>query len=266
MKIGVMGAGVMGGGIAQVLALSGHSVTAVDVSPAVLDKTRQAIENGKYGLGKAVQRGKITAAESDAARARLTLSTEVSDLADAQVVVEAVPERLDVKIAVFRQLDEVCGPETVLASNSSGFPIVALAAATNRPDKVIGWHWASPVAVMKLAEIVRTETTADQTVETIRTLAADAGKNPVVINDTAMAWGYVANRVYAAMLVESHRIMRDGVATPEQIDQLLVDCFRWPVGPFAMGQGAARGFGDGEAGSTADIGAPPSTTGARGNG
>lgn len=254
MKIGVMGTGVMGSGIAQVLALSGNDVTAVDVSQEAVDKARTTIETGRYGLGRAVERGKITSAQAQEALGRLTLTTDVGALADADVVLEAVPERLDLKIAVFRQLDEVCGPGTVLASSSSGFPIVALAAATNRPDRVIGWHWASPVAVMKLAEIVRTEATSVETVVAIEQLAAGAGKNPVVIRDTAMAWGYVANRVYSAVMVESHRIIREGVATPEQIDQLLVDCFRWPVGPFAMGQGAARGFGDGEAGSTADIG------------
>jgi 3-hydroxybutyryl-CoA dehydrogenase/3-hydroxyacyl-CoA dehydrogenase len=117
-----------------------------------------------------------------------------------------------------------------------------MAAVTERPDRVIGWHWASPAPVMKLAEIVRGPHTSDDTVATVVRLAANAGKNPVVVKDTTRAWGYVANRVYAAMVQEALRVVNEGIATREEVDQLMVDCFRWPTGPFGMSRGATSGW------------------------
>ena len=166
----------------------------------------------------------------------------LSALHETDLVIEAVPERLELKIAVFRDLDRHCPPETVLASNSSGFPIAALAAATDRPDKVIGWHWASPAPVMKLAEIVRAPSTSDDTVALVVGLARSAGKHPVVVKDTAMAWGYVANRIYFAMIREASRVVDEGIASREDVDQLMVDCYRWPAGPFGMTRGATSGW------------------------
>ena len=121
-----------------------------------------------------------------------------------------MPERLDLKIRVFRELDRLAKPTAILASNTSGFPIAALAAATERPERVIGWHWASPPPVMKLAEIVATEQTSQSTIETVVEVARACGKNPVVVKDTAMAWGFVANRVYFAMLREAQRVVDEG--------------------------------------------------------
>ncbi len=143
---------------------------------------------------------------------------------------------------VFRDLDAAAPPTTILASNTSGFPIAAMAAATDRPDLVIGWHWASPAVVMKFAEIVRTRSTADTTVETVVAVATACGKNPIVINDVSTSWGFVANRIYGAMLAEATRVIAEGVATQEQVDQLMVDCFRWPTGPYGMVAGAGSGW------------------------
>jgi 3-hydroxybutyryl-CoA dehydrogenase len=241
-KIGVMGAGVMGGGIAQVIAIAGHDVVCYDIAADALTKGREGVESGRFGVRGAVERGKLTAEDADATLARLTWTGDLDDLNDVDVVIEAVPERLDLKISVFRDLDQRCGAGTILASNSSGFPIQALAAATERPDRVVGWHWASPAPVMKLAEIVRAPSTSDATVETITRLATAAGKNPVVVKDTAMAWGYVANRVYFAMVREAARVVQEGIASHEEVDQLMVDCFRWPTGPFGMTRGAGSGW------------------------
>jgi 3-hydroxybutyryl-CoA dehydrogenase/3-hydroxyacyl-CoA dehydrogenase len=241
-RIGVMGAGVMGAGIAQVLAIAGHAVVGYDPDPGVLDQARAGVETGRFGVRGAVERGKLQPEEADAALARITFTGDVDAVTDVDVVIEAVPERLDLKIEVFRDLDRRCSPTTILASNSSGFPIQALAAATGRPDRVIGWHWASPAPVMKLAEIVRGPKTSDETVAVIERLAAAAGKNPVVVQDTAMAWGYVANRVYGAMIREAQRVAEEGIADRAQIDQLMVDCFRWPSGPFGMVRGAGSGW------------------------
>ncbi|HVF32586.1 MAG TPA: 3-hydroxyacyl-CoA dehydrogenase family protein [Acidimicrobiales bacterium] len=241
-RIGVLGAGVMGSGIAQVLAIAGHEVVCYDVAPEALAKGREIVDAGRFGLRGAVERGKLTVEEADAASARVTFSGHFEEAAATDVVLEAVPERLDLKIAVFRDLDRKAPEATILASNSSGFPIQALAAATDRPDKVIGWHWASPAPVMKLAEIVRAPKTSDETVETIRALAARAGKNPVVVKDSARSWGYVANRVYGAMAREARQVVAEKIATAEEVDQLMVDCFRWPTGPFGMGRGAGSGW------------------------
>ncbi|HEX2849086.1 MAG TPA: 3-hydroxyacyl-CoA dehydrogenase family protein [Acidimicrobiales bacterium] len=241
-RIGVMGAGVMGSGIAQVMAIAGHEVVCYDIAEEALEKGRATVDTGRFGVRSAVDRGKLSADEADAALERLTFTTDLDALAASDVVIEAVPERLDLKIKVFRDLDHRAGPTTILASNSSGFPIAALSAATDRPDRVIGWHWASPAPVMKLAEIVRAPDTSDETVEIVTRLAAGAGKNPIVVKDQPRTWGYVANRVYSAMSREARRVVEEGIATREEVDQLMVDCFRWPTGPFGMGRGAGSGW------------------------
>jgi 3-hydroxybutyryl-CoA dehydrogenase/3-hydroxyacyl-CoA dehydrogenase len=242
-RVGVLGAGVMGAGIAQVMAVAGHEVVCHDISDDALRSARTGVEAGRFGLRGAVERGKLTAAEAEAALGRLEFTRDVSALHATDIVIEAVPERLDLKVVVLRDLDRHCPPATILASNSSGFPIAALAAATDRPDRVVGWHWASPAPVMRFAEIVRAPSTSDETVAVVTGLARRAGKRPVVVRDAPMAWGYVANRVYSAMVREAARVADEGVASREDIDQLMVDCFRWPVGPFGMARGATSGWG-----------------------
>jgi 3-hydroxybutyryl-CoA dehydrogenase len=242
IQVGVLGAGVMGAGIAQVMAIAGHPVACHDLSPDVLVQARGHVETGRFGVRGAVERKLLTADEADAALARIDFTEDAGALHDCAIVIEAIPERLDLKIGAFRELDRSCGAGTVLASNSSGFPIAALAAATDRPDRVVGWHWASPAPVMRFAEIVRAPATSDDTVALVVELARRAGKNPVVVRDNPMAWGYVANRVYGAMIREATRVAEEGVATREEIDQLMTDCFRWPSGPFGMTRGATSGW------------------------
>jgi len=241
-RIVVIGAGVMGSGIAQVLAVVGHAVSCVDVEPVALDRAREEIERGRFGLGSAVSRGLLSEGQAEDALARITLTGDLGAVATADLVIEAVPERLDLKVRLFRDLDRRAPEGAILASNSSGFPVAALAAATDRPGLVIGWHWASPAPVMKLAEIVRGPETDDATVQTVVRLAAAAGKHPVVVKDHPMAWGYVANRVYGAMIREANEVVRQGIATAEEIDRLMIDCFRWPTGPFGMAAGATGGW------------------------
>jgi 3-hydroxybutyryl-CoA dehydrogenase len=241
-RVGVLGAGVMGSGIAQVLAIAGYDAVCYDVDSAALAKGRDEVAAGRYGLGGAVERGKLTQDEADAALARITFSESFDDAATTDLVVEAVPERLELKIRVFRDLDRVAPDTTILASNTSGFPIAAMAAATDRADRVIGWHWASPAPVMRLAEIVTTRETSEATVAVVTEAAARCGKNPVVVRDTSTAWGFVANRVYAAMIREATAVINEGIATADQIDQLMIDCFRWPSGPFGMVKGASGGW------------------------
>lgn len=246
MRIAVIGAGVMGSGMAQVLAQAGHDVRCTDVAEAVIAKARERVTTGRYGFERAVERGKLARADADAALARLQFTTDFeAAVGRAELVLEAVPEKLDLKIRVFRDLDRVAPASCILASNSSGFPLAALAAATNRPAQVLVWHWASPPAVMKFAEIVVREDTSKDAIEAVKALALSCGKRPVVVKDNPMAWGYVANRIYAAMLHEANRVVGEGVASQAEVNQLMVDCFGWPVGPFAMVEGAQKGFSDG---------------------
>ena len=244
MRIGIIGAGVMGGGIAQSTALAGYDTVCTDIAAQALDAAREDAASGRFGLAGAVARGKLTAADADTARARITWSPRFEDAAGCDLVIECVPERLDVKLRVFRDLDRAAKPGAILASNTSGLPITAMAFATARPQQVIGWHWASPAFVMKFAEIVVTNETAPAVRDAVCEVASRCGKNPVVVKDQPMAWGFVANRVYGAMLREAGRVVEEGVATHEQVNQLMVDCFRWPVGPFAMVKGAGSGWGD----------------------
>jgi 3-hydroxybutyryl-CoA dehydrogenase len=243
LRIGVLGAGVMGSGIAQVTATAGHPTVCYDVDAKALELGLEHVTTGRYGLERGVERGKLNREQADAALARLTFSDSFEEAATTDVVIEAVPERLDLKVRVFRDLDEAAPEHTVLASNTSGFPIAAMAAATDRPDRVVGWHWASPAPVMRFAEIVRTRSTADTTVDTVVTIATACGKNPIVVNDAPTAWGFVANRVYFAMIAEANRVVADGVASEDEVDQLMMDCFRWPAGPFGMVKGATSGWG-----------------------
>ena len=232
-KIGVLGAGVMGSGIAQVTATAGYETVCYDVDSSALDKGREHVTTGRYGVERGVERGKVTREQADAALARLTFTSSFDDAAATDLVVEAVPERLELKVRVFRDLDRAAPDETILASNTSGFAIAGLAAATDRVDRVIGWHWASPAPVMRLAEIVSTRETSDETV----------GAVSDVIRDTPMAWGFVTNRVYFAMVAEAQKVVNEGIASAEDVDQLMMDCFRWPTGPFGMVQGASSGWG-----------------------
>ncbi len=241
-RIAVMGAGVMGSGIAQVMAIAGHEVVCRDLNMEVLNVARTAVDSGRFGVRGAVERAKLTNEQADAALNRITFTTDLEVAVNADVIIEAIPEDLALKIRFWRELDSMAPSHTIFASNSSGFSIAALGAATDRPDRMVGWHWASPAPVMKLAEIVRGPLTSSDTVDTVVRLAAAAGKNPVVVNDTDSSWGYVTNRVYFAMVREANRVVSEGIADRSQVDQLMTDCFRWPSGPFGMVSGATSGW------------------------
>jgi 3-hydroxyacyl-CoA dehydrogenase len=232
----------MGSGIAQTIAQAGYPVVCSDLDQEVIDRARAGVTSGRYGFDRAVERGKITREEADAALSRLQFSTDLEQVANTDLVVECVPERLDLKIRVFRDLDRLAKPSTILASNTSGFPIAALAAATERPALVVGWHWASPPPVMRFAEIVVTQETDDATRDAVCEVASRCGKNPIVIKDFPTAWGFVANRIYGAMIREAVQVVDAGIATHAEVNQLMVDCFNWPVGPFAMIKGATEGW------------------------
>ncbi len=167
--------------------------------------------------------------------ARIEAHTDLAAACAAtDLVIEAIPEDMALKCRLFRQLDDLCPDHTVLTSNTAGLPITAMAWATRRPDKVVGWHWAQPTAVIKLAEIVIHADTDPVVAERVCSFAAACGKNPEKIQDNPFAWGFVANRIFDAAHKEALRVVEEGVATAEQVDRILKDSYRWPVGPLEM--------------------------------
>ena len=228
-KIGVLGTGTMGAGIIQVLAQNGYEV--------VMRARRQtSVDNGlatvEKNLDRLVKKEKMTEAEKAEVMGRITGSTDIEIVKDADLIIEAATENLEAKKALFAELDELCKPETIIATNTSALSITEIAAATNRPDKIIGMHFFNPVPMMKLIEIVKGLTTSDETRETILKLTADIGKTPV---DVAEAPGFVVNRILIPMVNEGIGILADGVADVEGIDTAMKLGANHPMGPLALG-------------------------------
>ncbi len=228
MKIAVLGAGTMGNGIAQVFAQHGHDVVLRDLDAAILERARQ---NVAKSLGKLHEKGKLSAEQRDATLARIHPATDLAAAADSGLVVEAVVENLAVKNEIFRELDRLTSPETILASNTSSISITKLAAATRRPDKVIGMHFMNPVPLMALVEVIRGQATSDATTRAVMELSRALGKTPVEVNDYP---GFVANRVLMPMINEAVFAVYEGVATPEAIDQVMKLGMNHPMGPLTL--------------------------------
>lgn len=223
--VGVVGAGLMGAGIAQVAAQAGYQVWLYDVDEALLERGVQGVS---ASVGKLVAKGLVTD-DLDTVLGRITPTTELDRLADASIAVEAVFERLAVKQDVFRAMDAVLSPEAILATNTSALPITQLAAVTSRPGQVVGTHFFSPVPLMQLCELVRGRETTDATLATARTFAERVGKTCVVVNrDVA---GFVTTRLISAFVVEAARLVESGVATAEDVDTACRLGFGHPMGP-----------------------------------
>ena len=223
--VAVVGAGLMGAGIAQVAAQVGYQVRLFDVEAPALDRGLEAV---KRSTSRLVEKGQLDVSTEDVL-ARIRPTTELSDLADAFIAVEAVLERLDVKQAVFRSLDAVLGPGAVLATNTSALPVTQLAEVTSRPDRVVGTHFFSPVPLMALCELIRGAQTSDETLAVAREFAEAVGKTCVVVNrDVA---GFVTTRLMSALVVEAAKLVDDGVATPADIDVACRLGFGHAMGP-----------------------------------
>jgi 3-hydroxybutyryl-CoA dehydrogenase len=227
-RLGIVGAGTMGAGIAQVAAQAGCTVWLVDAQPGAVER---AIERVGEGLRRGVARGTIRDEERAAALARLHPAPDLRALADCELVIEAVSEREPLKREVFRELDAIAPPATILASNTSSISITRLAAATRRPDRVVGMHFFNPVPVMRLVEVVRGVDTSDATVARVRELAVALGKTPVEVRDYP---GFVANRLLMPMINEAAYALMEGVATAEAIDQAMTLGANHPMGPLAL--------------------------------
>ena len=228
-KIGVLGTGTMGAGIIQVLAQSGYEV--------VLRARRESsVQNGIATVGKNLDRlvakEKITAADKEAVMARIKGSTDISIVADADLIIEAATENMEAKKALFAELDKLCKPDAIIATNTSSLSITEIAAATGRADKVIGMHFFNPVPMMKLVEIIKGLTTSDETRDTILKLTKALGKTPVEVDE---APGFVVNRILIPMINEAVGILADGVAKAEDIDQAMMLGANHPMGPLALG-------------------------------
>ena len=242
--VGVIGGGVMGSGIAQALAVGGCMVTVRDLNEQLIEKARDTVTDGRYGLNRGVERGKTTREDADAALSRLTFTTSLDDLKDLDLIVEAVPEDLDLKKKVFSELDGTVGASAILASNTSGLAIadIATALSEDRRAKFIGMHWFSPAPVMKLVEIVRAEATSEETVQALEGLCDRTGKVSIRVEDAPGRYGFVANRIYFAAVREAQKVLEEGVANVEDINKAMVYGFNWPVGPLAMIEGATKGW------------------------
>ena len=227
-KIGVIGAGTMGTGIAHVSALSGFDVTLVDIEQNLLEHSLTSI---KKGLKRQVDKGKISQEEMNTALGRIQTITEMKTLSSEDIVIEAATENKEVKISIFSELDTFCPEKTILASNTSSISISLIASATNRPEKVIGMHFMNPVPIMKLVEIIRGKLTSDETTEKVKNLVEVLNKIPVECNDSS---GFVSNRILMPMINEAVCCLADGVATAEAIDKIMTLGMAHPMGPLTL--------------------------------
>ena len=227
-KVGVIGAGTMGNGIAHVFARSGYDVVLCEVAQQFLS---HGIATIRKNLQREVEKNKITSQESDAALSRIRGVLDRQVLAECDFVVEAATEKFEIKSEIFRDIDQICGPEVILSSNTSSISITKIAALTRRPDQVIGMHFFNPVPVMKLVEVIRGLATSNETFETVKTLAEKLGKTPVQVND---APGFISNRVLMPLLNEAMYSVMEGIATPAAVDEVFKLGMAHPMGPLTL--------------------------------
>jgi 3-hydroxybutyryl-CoA dehydrogenase len=227
-KVGVVGLGTMGAGIAQVSVAAGYETVGREISDEFAERGRTTIE--RY-LTRGVEKGRMTQDECDAALGRLRLTTELSDLSGCDLVIEAVLEELPLKRDVFAELDRVTRPDAVLATNTSALSVTEIARATERPERVVGMHFFNPAPVLPLVEIVRTELSSDEAIETAYEWAERAGKQPVHCNDTP---GFIVNRILIPLLNDCVRVLDEAGVTPEDLDTAITNGAGWPMGPCAL--------------------------------
>jgi 3-hydroxybutyryl-CoA dehydrogenase len=227
-KVGVVGCGIMGGGIAQVCAQSGYHVTVSEINDELLNKGLKVI---KGNLAKSVEKGKLSKEEEAAIVGRLKGTTKVEDFGDCDLVIEAATENMNLKKKIFADLDKVCQPNIVLGTNTSCLCVTEVAMVTKRPDKVLGTHFFNPVPVMKLLEIVTTIVSSGETLNTAKTFGQSLGKVIVIAKDTP---AFIANRIAVPMFIEAMKVYEEGLATKEDIDNAMVHGYNHPMGPLAL--------------------------------
>ena len=226
--VGIIGAGTMGNGIAQACAVSGIDVVMVDISDAAVQKGLTTVAGS---LDRLIKKEKLTAADKDAALARIKTSTSYDDLKAAQLIIEAATENHGLKVKILQQVDAIAAPEVIVASNTSSISITQLAASTSRPDRFIGMHFFNPVPMMALVEIIRGLQTSDATHDAVKALAERLGKSPITVKN---APGFVVNRILVPMINEAFFVLAEGLATPEDIDAGMKLGCNQPIGPLAL--------------------------------
>jgi len=227
-KISVIGAGTMGTDIAQVFAQKGYSVIVRDITDEIIGKASAKLEKS---ISRLVDKGKMTAEDKQKLLGNITFTTDLNAAADSDLVIEAIIENINIKKEVFKTLDGICKPETILASNTSSISITALSAAVDRKDKFIGMHFFNPVPVMKLVEVTRSIFTSDETFKSIYELSALIGKDPVEVQD---APGFIVNKILVPMINEAVCVLEEGVASKEDIDKAMQLGANHPMGPLAL--------------------------------
>lgn len=228
-KICVLGAGLMGSGIAQVSVEAGFEVSMRDIEARFVQGGLNII---KKNYERAISKGKMTQAQADTLLSKINGTVDlVEAIRGAEVVIEAVVENMDLKKGVYKELDQLCSEETILASNTSGLSITEIASVTRRPEKVIGMHFFNPVPAMKLVEIIKGQATSEETYQTIKDLSERLGKKPILVNE---APGFVVNRIFVPMINEAIFVLQEGIASAEDIDQAMVLGVNHPMGPLAL--------------------------------
>ena len=227
-RVGVVGLGTMGAGIAQVSVQSGHETVGREVSEELNERARATID--RY-LSRAVEKERMSQADKDAALQRLSLTTSLDDLADCDLIVEAIVEELDPKRELFAELERICRPDAVLATNTSALSVSRIAEATERPERVVGMHFFNPAPVLPLVEIVRAERSSDEAVDAAYAWAERAGKRPVRCNDTP---GFIVNRILIPLLNDCVRVLDEAGVTPVDLDTAMTNGAGWPMGPCAL--------------------------------
>jgi 3-hydroxybutyryl-CoA dehydrogenase len=226
--VGVVGLGTMGAGIAQVCVQAGFPTIGVEIEEPLCERARGRIE---HYLSRGVEKGRLSAEEKDAALARLETATDRAALAPCEVVIEAIVEELEAKQALFRELEGIVSADCVLATNTSALPVTEIAAATDRPERVVGLHFFNPAPVLPLVEVVRTARVADEAYERAYAFASELGKEPIRCNDTP---GFVVNRILIPLLNDCVRLIDDAGVTPEDLDRAMRFGLSWPIGPCAL--------------------------------
>ena len=227
-SVGVVGLGTMGAGIAQVCVQAGIETVGREVSAELVETARARIE---HYLGRAIEKGRLSEEDKEAALARLQTTTDLGDLADCDLVVEAIVEELEAKQNLFRELDGIVGLEAVLATNTSALSVTAIAGATKHPERVVGMHFFNPAPVLPLVEVVRTDASSEKSVNAVHAFAERIGKRPIRCRDTP---GFVVNRILIPLLNDCVRVLDEADVTPEDFDTALTAGLNWPIGPCAL--------------------------------
>ena len=239
--VGVLGGGIMGGGIAQGLAIGGYQVVIRDISDEMIDATRQAVFEGKWGIKRAVELGKLKFDDGVTAIARVSFTTALEGLANCDFIIEAIPEKLELKQEVFKELDRVVKPGAIFASNTSGFVIEEVARDVSEARKAlfVGMHFSNPVTTMRMCEVIYTPQTSEDTIAATRQLGEAMGKAVSMVKDAPGTYGFLLNRIFGAARREAIAIVEAGIATREDIDKAMITGRNWPAGFF----GARGGIG-----------------------